>query len=106
MALPSKMMRSSKRQRPEQAAAVERIKAWTRERFRLPEEAAILVSEVSCLLPGCPPLETIVAFWSDQDTRHHFKVFKPLGEVVLDDVPPSWMKNALIAEEGASLECC
>jgi hypothetical protein len=106
MAVPTNMMRSSKRERPEQAAAVERIKAWTRERFRLSEDAAILVSEVSCSLPGCPPLETIVAFWSDKDTRHHFKVFKPLAEVVQDDLPPSWMKNALIAEEGASLECC
>jgi hypothetical protein len=99
-------MRSSKKERPGQAAAVERIKAWTRERFRLADEAAILVSEVSCGLPGCPPLETIIAFWTDKDTRHHFKVFKPAAEVSEDDLPPSWMKNALIAEEGAGLECC
>src|SRR5438445_13745973 len=100
MALPSKTMRSSKRKRPEQAAAVERIKTWTRERFRLPHDAAILVSEVSCPLPGCPPLETIVAFWTEGDTRHHFKVFKPLAAVLADDLPPTWMKNALIAVEG------
>ena len=99
-------MRSSKKERPEEAAAADRIKGWTRERFRLPNDAAILVSEVACGLPGCPPLETVIAFWTGQDTRHHFKVFKPIAEVVEDDLPPSWMKNALIAEEGAGLECC
>jgi hypothetical protein len=78
-------MRSSKRERPGEAAAANRIKLWTRERFRLPNDAAILVSEVACTLPGCPPLETIIAFWTDKNTRHHFKVFKPLAEVVEDD---------------------
>ncbi len=99
-------MRSSKKQHPDQASAVDRLKLWTRERFRLPDDAAILVSEVACGLPGCPPLETVIAFWTDNETRHHFKVFKPIANVVEDDLPPSWMKNALIAEEGAGLECC
>ena len=99
-------MRSSKKERPQEAAAADRIKVWTRERFRLTNDTAILVSEVACGLPGCPPLETVIAFWTGQDTRHHFKVFKPIAEVVEDDLPPSWMKNALIAEEGAGLECC
>jgi len=99
-------MRSSKKERPQEAAAADRIKVWTRERFRLPNDAAILVSEVACGLPGCPPLETVIAFWTGQDTRHRFKVFKPMADVIEDDLPPSWMKNALIAEEGAGLECC
>jgi nitrate reductase delta subunit len=99
-------MRSSRKERPQQAAAADRIKVWTRERFRLPNDAAILVSEVACGLPGCPPLETVIAFWTGKDTRHHFKVFKPMADVIEDDLPPSWMKNALIAEEGTGLECC
>jgi hypothetical protein len=101
-----KTMRSSKKERPGHAAAVDRIKAWTRERFRLPDDAAIMVSQVACGLPGCPPLESVIAFWTDNDTRHHFKVFKPLTEVAADDLPPSWLKNALIAVEGEGLECC
>jgi nitrate reductase delta subunit len=99
-------MRSSKKARPQQAEAADRIKVWTRERFRLPNEAAILVSEVACGLPGCPPIETVIAFWTGQDTRHHFKVFKPMADVIEDDLPPSWMKNALIADDGMWLECC
>ena len=39
-------------ERPEHVAALDRIRAWTRERFALADDAAILVSEVSCALPG------------------------------------------------------
>ncbi len=99
------MLRSLKK-RPEHLEALDRVRAWTRERFKLPADAAILVSEVACALPGCPPLETVVAFWTENDTRHHFKLFKPVTEVVEDDLPPSWMKNALIAAEGIGDECC
>ena len=90
---------------PEQSAALDRVRDWTRQHFRLPEEAAILVSEVTCSLPGCAPLETIVAFWTE-DQRHHFKVFKPVAEVVPDDFPPPWMKNALADVEGIGCACC
>jgi nitrate reductase delta subunit len=92
--------------RPEHMEALDRVKEWTRGRFGLAEDATILVSEVVCGLPGCPPLETVVVFWTEDDTRHHFKVFKRVGEVVPDDLPPAWLKNALIAVEGEGLECC
>ena len=92
--------------RPEQLQALDRVREWTRARFKLPQDAPILVSEVACGLPGCPPLETVVAFWIDGDTRHHFKVFKRVEEVVPDDLPPIWLKNALVAVEGEGLECC
>jgi hypothetical protein len=100
-----KMLRSSNK-RPGQLRALDRIKDWTRARFKLPEDAAVMVTEVACGLPGCPPLETVVAFWTGTDTRHHFKVFKPVENVVPDDLPPAWLRNALIAVEGEGLECC
>lgn len=101
----SNMLRSF-RKRPERLKALERVKQWTRARFKLAQDAPILVGEIACGLPGCPPLETVVAFWTDGDTRHHFKVFKRVEEVVPDDLPPAWLKNALIAVEGEGLECC
>jgi nitrate reductase delta subunit len=58
--------------------AVARVQAWTRERFRLPPEAVVMVSELACQLAGCPPLETVIAFWlspTDAAVRHHLKVF-------------------------------
>ncbi|MGA7487893.1 MAG: hypothetical protein WBW74_13275 [Xanthobacteraceae bacterium] len=92
--------------RPEYVAALDRVKAWTRERFELPADATIFVSEISCMLPGCPPRETVVAFWTGNGTRHQFKVFKPAVEVVLDDLPPAWLKNALVVVDGVGWECC
>jgi nitrate reductase delta subunit len=65
-----------------------------------------MVAEIACKVPGCPPLETAVAFWTGTDRRHQFKIFKPVEEVVEDDLPPAFMKNALLADEEASFECC
>jgi hypothetical protein len=92
--------------RPEHVAALDRVRAWTRERFTLAADAAIFVSEVSCALPGCPPRETVVAFWTKDEQRHQFKLFKPVTEVVMDDLPPAWLKSALVAIEGLGCECC
>ena len=90
---------------PEHGAALARVREWTRARFNLPDEAAILVAEVACMLPGCPPLETVVAFWADE-RRHHFKIFKPVADVVYDDLPFAWLKDALVVPEGFECDCC
>jgi nitrate reductase delta subunit len=93
---------------PQHFQAADRVKEWTRERFSLPEDAAILVTELTCTVPGCPPLETVVAFWSDHKTRHDFKIFKPIEEIVLDDLPPAWLKMSLVSddEDGINCSCC
>jgi len=78
---------------------------WTRERFKLPPEAAVLVSEIACAVPGCPPLETVVAFWTEDATRHHFKLFKPVEAVVIDDLPYAWLMRSLAAGDDFG-DCC
>ena len=100
-----RMMRSFKHS-SEHSAALERVRDWTRERFGLPPDTAVLVTQVTCALPGCPPLETVVAFWTDGDRRHHFKLFKPVADVIADDLPPAFMKNALLETDGIDCECC
>ena len=93
------------RKSPEHSAALDRIRDWVRGRFRLADDAAVLVAEVACAVPGCPPLETVIAFWSDE-RRHHFKVFKPVAEVTEHDLPPYWMKRALAVSDDFECECC
>jgi hypothetical protein len=90
---------------PEQVAAFETIEGWTRARFRLAPADAVLVTEITCRLPGCPPLETVIAFWNGEGTRHHIKVFKKAVEVVEDDLPPTWYRPALVVDDGASMDC-
>jgi nitrate reductase delta subunit len=90
---------------PDHGAALERVRDWTRARFRLAEDETIMVSQVSCAVPGCPPIETLVVFWTALG-RHHFKVFKPVVDVTEDDLPPAFMKAALVALEGVDCDCC
>jgi hypothetical protein len=106
-------MLGSFKKSPEHLDALDRVKEWTRERFTLSQDTAILVSEIACSLPGCPPLETVVAFWTEGDKRrpqemrrHHFKIFKPVEEVVNDDLPFYWMIDALVVPDGIGCECC
>lgn len=67
------------------SAEQERVRTWAREHFNLGVEETIMVSELPCSDPGCPPVETHVVFWN-QGGRHQFKVFKPLAEVIPDDL--------------------
>ncbi len=93
-------MFASVRKGPERLQAVDRVGQWTRERFGLPKEAAISVAEVACTLPGCAPLETAVMFWNQ------FKLFKPVAEVLVDDLPFAWLREALAVQEGVGWDCC
>jgi nitrate reductase delta subunit len=103
MSSPFEMMRL--RRRGADSAAPDRVRGWTQNRFKLTEDETIMVSEIACGVPGCPPVETHIVFWTTAG-RHHFKVFKPLAEVVEDDLPPAFMKNALIWAEGLDCGCC
>lgn len=86
--------------------ALERVKTWTRESLLLAVDETVLVSELACARLGCPPLETVVTFWTGVGERHWFKVFKPVAEVAFDDLPPAWLKDALYAADPVDGACC
>ena len=98
------MMLAFSKKSPEHSAALDRVREWVRARFSL-GEGAILVAEVACAVPGCPPLETVIAFWS-AERRHHFKIFKPVADIVADDLPPAWYKAALAVPDDFECTCC
>ena len=103
MSSPFEMMRP--RRTRADGAVLDRVRAWTQGRFKLNDDETVMVSEVACGVPGCPPIETHIVFWTAAG-RHHFKLFKPLAEVVEDDLPPAFMKNALIWADGLECSCC
>ena len=90
---------------PDRAGALARVRGWTKARFALTDDETVMVSELACGVPGCPPIETHVVFWTAAG-RHHFKIFKPLAQVSENDLPPAFMKNALVALEGFECDCC
>ena len=85
--------------------AVERVKEWTRQRYRLEEDAIVMVTESVPKLPGYPPLQTAVSFWIEKQ-RHHFTLYKPVTDVDEGDIPPAWMKDTLALSEGVACSCC
>jgi nitrate reductase delta subunit len=90
---------------PDRAGALALVRGWTKARFALTDDETVMVSELACSFPGCPPIETHVVFWTAAG-RHHFKIFKPLAQVTENDLPPAFMKNALVALEGFECDCC
>ena len=62
------------------------IRAWVSARFGLEEDAVIMVSELSCTEPGCPPLHTIIAIMGAPGERRRFKIHKGIADVVVSDV--------------------
>jgi hypothetical protein len=85
---------------------LERVRVWARESLDLAADDAIMVSEVACARPGCPPLETVVTFWTQAGERHWFKVFKPVAKIAFDDLPPAWLRDALYAADPVDGACC
>jgi len=88
------------------AEALERVREWTRSRFSLAPEAPVMVAQVACAVPGCPPLETVIVFWDADGRRYQFKLFKPPEQVLEDDLPYAWLKKSLEALEGGGFDCC
>ena len=92
------------RHTPPSLAALESIQGWTRRRFKLAPEAPVLVSEVACSRTGCPPLETVVAFWLGDQDRRQFRLYKPMAEVVYDDI--GWLMDLPGSSERPGWDCC
>jgi hypothetical protein len=75
--------------RSRQSAGVEqisRIKEWVATQFDLGPDAVVMVSEVRCSEPGCPPLETIIAVLEGCGDRRQAKLHKAVQEIDANDI--------------------
>jgi hypothetical protein len=48
-------------------------------------KVSVLVTELACTEPGCPPIETVIALLAP-DGNTQYKIHKPVAEVTVDDV--------------------
>jgi hypothetical protein len=71
---------------PSNLAKVEDIRGWVADLFGLQEEAVVLVSELRCTEPGCPPLETVIAIMGGPGRRRQFKIDKSIADILFADV--------------------
>ena len=65
---------------------VDQIKYWTRQNLDFPGDAPIIVKEVPCVKPGCPPIETSLVVFLKGEPPRLFKIQKTLNEITFDDV--------------------
>ena len=61
------------------------IKGWVGSTFGTGEEDTILVTELVCTEPGCPPFETVIVIFSKGESRQ-FKLHQPMSEITQDHI--------------------
>ena len=71
---------------PAAGDAARRIKTWAREIFDPEGAGAVLVSELSCSKPGCPPVETVVAILRGPGDTVKYSIHRPSAEVTRADL--------------------
>jgi hypothetical protein len=73
--------------------AIARIKEWTRELLGLEEGAAVMVSELTCTEPGCPPLETVIAVFRLGGGSDKRKLHRAIHEVTRGELAAAWSSS-------------
>ena len=65
------------------------LKQWVESALALPDSATVMVTELACTEPGCPPLETVIAILEHdgaESRRRQHTFHKALGDVSQADV--------------------
>lgn len=64
----------------------ERIRNWVRTIWALSDDTTVMVTELECREPGCPPIETVIALLEGPGQTRQFKVHKSAQDVDRKDV--------------------
>jgi hypothetical protein len=62
------------------------VKEWAAEIFRLGADVTVMVTELRCTEPGCPPLETVIAILGQPGKPRQFKIHKAIADLTFADV--------------------
>jgi hypothetical protein len=62
------------------------LKEAVREMLRLGDRHTVMVQQLACAEPGCPPVETVVAVLAAGDPPRRWTIHKPLSDVTADDI--------------------
>jgi hypothetical protein len=76
------------RKNPSQTAHIRQIKSWV-ENHPFAMGCSILVTELKCTEPGCPPIETVIALLPDPKSgtkKRQFKIHKTISGVTEEEV--------------------
>lgn len=73
-------------QRTIAAEQIDRIQAWVRAVFHLNDETTVMVTEVACREPACPPIKTVIAVLKGPGDTRQDKIHKAADEIGRSDL--------------------
>ncbi len=65
---------------------LDQIKYWTRQNLGFPPDAPIVIKEVPCVKPGCPPIETAIMVFLKGEPPRFYKIQKTINEITFGHV--------------------
>lgn len=65
---------------------LDQIRYWLRQNFGMPKDTAIVIKEVPCMKPECPPVETAIMAMQKNAPPRLFKVQRPINEITFDHI--------------------
>jgi G3E family GTPase len=65
---------------------LDQIRYWMRQNFGFPKEVPIIVKEVPCVKPSCPPVETAIVAIVKNAPPRYFKIQHSINEITFDHV--------------------
>ena len=65
---------------------VQLVKDWVREALHLGDDTTLMVTELRCTEPDCPPVETVIALMEITQPGRQYKMHKPLAQITRDDI--------------------
>lgn len=64
----------------------QQVKAWVTETLKVSEDTTLMVTEMRCTTPDCPPVKTIIALMETAQPIRQYKIHKPLADITQDDI--------------------
>ncbi len=86
------------------SAAIRKIKEFARALLDARDDDVIVVTELACTEPGCPPVETVVALLRAGRPPWQVKLHKPAVDVSEGDLRAALRDRASDASAGTPLE--
>lgn len=96
------MLNSAKsRTTSEQVKKTRQIKDVIRQKLRLGDDVTVMVTELKCTEPGCPPLETVIAILGINGRQLQRKIHRSIVEIADGDLETA---GELLQQEMAHIE--
>jgi hypothetical protein len=72
--------------REDNAQLSRQIKTWVAEALHTDEETTLLVTEMRCTTPDCPPVKTVIALMAAEQPIRQYKIHKALTAITPEDI--------------------